>query len=360
MRHLAWAACAALLCSAGPGPAAAASAPAALGPVRAITDTAADGNATALYVYDQASRVWGELYRDQGHGRRMLLTSVGGDLAGAACTVSGDAAYVVTEALDAEDETASDAALFRLRFSSVGGDLSRELLFELSPAFLEGSAQSAGLAPVFAVSADGRRIALPATETGEEDEPIATIRVLSADGEKLWRIPLADESLRVTDLAWSPDGSALAYTALAKPSINELQTANADGSGVYVTDVGARTHRLLHRCRADLVDWGPEADEIIVAARVSDSWGNHVLRIVSAATGRKLEEFSVVGRPVALRCSPEGEALAVQALEGESQIIWLYDAPDEWPHAACELARNEGILSLVGWLRAADETSRAE
>ncbi|UCC68880.1 MAG: PD40 domain-containing protein [Armatimonadota bacterium] len=342
-----------LLVAMGPANAEAGAPPADLGLVYAITETAEGAWRTSIYLRGAGPGPARLLYRDTGEKDQILTKIAGSDLVGSAHTVPPRDIYVMMGEATAADLTTCADALCRLRIADKAEEQDEpEPLLVIPLCFSDASPYGLrNRAPIFAVSADGERIALQALRAGDVRFTRPAIRVLASGGREEWRIALEEQDLYVADLAWSPDGKSLAYLVMPQGDVHTLDEALLPRAGLYLADLEARTTRLVYRCYGRALAWGPRPDLITVAARARDIWDEVYLAQVVVRSGKKVEEFSLPPRAVALSYSDDGRWLAVQSAQGDRQQIWLYPSPEGWGRLFHQVPQQEGRMSLLGWVR---------
>ena len=323
--------------------------------VYGISESGEGTRVTALYAQEVASGSRRELYRDGDEANRILIRIAASGILGAGRASPPGDVYFLMGPTRVSDLSACTDALCRLRIGTEGEQMAPERLFPVPLCFSDESPYGLwNRAPNFAVSADGQRFAVPAMRVGETRLERTSIRVLSADGEEVWRIPLEDERLHVADLAWSPNGAQLAYIVMPYGDEHTLDEALLPKAGVYVADVEDRTTRLLYPCFANTLAWGPGSEEITVAARIGDFWSTKCEgQVIAVPSGQKRRQFSLRGYVTALAYSEEGTHLVVQArCENEDQL-WIYPTTEGWGEPLETEVPEGGVLALLGWARLA-------
>ena len=116
-----------------------------------------------------------------------------------------------------------------------------------------GASAAAGLTPELAFSAQG------------------DIWVGNADGSGLVRLDAAGDD---TSPVWSPDGSRIAFTAIAADGVSRLTVMNADGTGRRVVDVGVVSNLAWSRDGRRIAFVRPTTDGRDVEVRVADANGS--------------------------------------------------------------------------------------
>ena len=330
------------------------------GLVYAITKSSETPPSTAIYLHDISSGARKEVYRDAEEKKRVLTRIAGVDIIHSGRAVPPGEVYLIMGAPTVTEPAACSDALNRLRITDGEQRADPEPLFPLPLCFSYASAYGLwNRAPIFAVSPGAERVALPALRAGETKFERLSIRVLSAAGQEMWRIPLDDQWLDVADLTWSPDGKSLAYIVMPQGDEHTLDEALLPKAGVYLADTEKQTTRFLYHCYADALAWGPKPDRITVAARTGDIWGTgYVIRVLALPSGKKIEEFSARGPVYALAYSHDKKWLAVQVRKESQQQIWLYPASDGWGRLLQEFPREEGWLALLGWALSAESATK--
>jgi hypothetical protein len=332
--------------------------------VFAVTDTAAGSPSTSIYALDIASGKRRLLYRDADEQVHILSSVTGAGVTQAARIIPPSDAAVVLRQTPAESLAECPAALTRLRHIVGEGTPAADPLFPLHMLADGGYAfGERGLGPIFAVSAGGERIAVFSADPAASAPENQAIWILSGSGSREWMIPLEGPSPQVADLAWSPDGRLLAYLVLPRdgPGRGEAPTLEP---GLYLADTVRKTKRLVYPCYAHVLAWGPGPRRITLASLPRDPQRSsmRVLQIIALPSGKKTEEISVRGRVSALAYSDGYRRLAVQAEDADHQRIWLFRPTRGWGwgREICDLAREEGRLSLLGWARRAEAKAGAE
>jgi Tol biopolymer transport system component len=116
-------------------------------------------------------------------------------------------------------------------------------------------------------SPDGRLVAFPATVDSQNNTE--RIDVIAPDGRgrrALWTPELGDFGQNIR-LAWSPDGTKLAFTSDDNRGGYDLYVINRDGSGLR--DVAAAARPNAPEARS--FDWSPDSRRLVVEI-VSDLW----------------------------------------------------------------------------------------
>ena len=327
--------------------------------VYGISESGEGTPVTALYAQEVASGSRRELYRDRDEGNRILIRIAASGILGAGRAAPPGDVYFLMGPTRVSDLNACTDALCRLRIGAEGQQMAPERLFPVPLCFSDASPYGLwNRAPNFAVSVDGRRFAVPAMRVGETRLERTSIRVLSADGEEVWRVPLEDEMLYVADLAWSPNGAQLAYIVMPYGDVHTLDEALLPKAGVYLADVEGRTTRLLYQCFADTLAWGPGSEEITVAARIGDFWSTKCEgQVIAVPSGQKQRQFSLRGYVTALAYSEEATHLVVQARYENEDQLWIYPTTDGWGEPLRMEMPEGGVLALLGWARLAEGAS---
>ncbi len=321
--------------------------------VLALTDTAQHPPVTSLSLHDIKSGAGQSIYQDGAGDRRVLVRIASSDVRGTVRVTGGSIVYAMRGPVEVDSQAACSDALSRLRLTA-GGDAAEaewEAIFPVPLCFSDASPYGLwNRAPLFAVSPDGSRVAVPALRIGDERLERPAIRVLSATGVEEWRLPLPGEWMEVADLAWSPDAKQLAYLVRAQADEHALGEADLSAVGLYLADVEARRTRRISDCRASSLAWGPERDRITVALETpTGPKGGGLISVLRLQDGVEVEEFSANGTVTALAYSDDLQWLAVQATVRDQQIIWLYHASGGWARRVYQLPTSAGRLSLVGW-----------
>lgn len=324
--------------------------------VYAITEASGTPPTTSIHLQEVTSRASRVLYRDASDEDHILIKIAASDVLRSARTVPPRDVYLmIGEASVAEADLAvAGDALCQLHIADGEEEQAPpEPILVIPLCFSDASPYGLwNRAPILAVSSDAERVALSVLRAGEIRFERPAIRVLGSDGSEEWRIVLDQEGLYVADLAWSPDGKSLAYTVMPQADEHTLDEALLPRAGVYLADIEARTTRLLHRCYAEALAWGPKPNRLTVAVRPGDIWaGTRLVRVLSLPSGRRIEEFSVHGQASALAYSDDGEWLAVQTERDGRQQVWLYPAAGSWGRLSYELSEEGSRLSLLGWAR---------
>jgi hypothetical protein len=319
--------------------------------VLALTDTAQHPPVTTLSLRDIKSGTGRSIYQDGAGDRRVLVRIASSDVLGAVRITGSSTVYAMRGPAEVESQAACSDALSRLRLTAGEDAAEWEPIFPVPLCFSDASPYGLwNRAPLFAVSPDGSRIALPALRIGDERLERPAIRVLSATGAEEWRVPLPGEWMEVADLAWSPDARLLAYVVRPQGDEHTVDEAQLSAVGLYLADIGARRTRRISDCRANSLAWGPERNQITVALETATGHrGGGPISVLRLPDGIKVEEFSAKGTVTALAYSDDLQWLAVQATIGDQQIIWLYHASGGWARRVYQLPTSAGRLSLVGW-----------
>ena len=317
----------------------------------AITTPAADPPATSLFLYDIATQSRTDLYVDSSVDQRVIVKMGGADIVGAGRAVGERDIYVMMGPATVDPAGACSDTLSRLRLA--GGDSKWEPIFPVPLCFSDASPYGLwNRAPIFAVDRSQGRVALPALRVGETKLESPSIRVLSATGAEEWRFALPGRWFHITDLAWSPNGKHLAYAVLPEGDEHTLDESQLTSAGVYLADIETRTTRLIYRCYADALAWGPQPDQITLAARPKDMWGPaSVVRVIGVQDGNTVEEFSAPAAIQALSYTDDAQWLAVQSVVASGQVVSLYPASGGWRRQVYELPAGQGRLALLGWVR---------
>ncbi len=316
--------------------------------VYAVANSADPPSATSIYAPDPRSGERHLLYRDAGRDIRIS----GGDRRRGAVPLGraappGDV-FVVAEPTSEGGPSACPTRLTRIRFAGSAAEPAAVPVLPLPLDIGEAPpAREPAKAPVFAVARDGRRFAFASSDTEG-----SVLRIVSSGGYEEWEIVLDHLPGRVADLAWSPDGKSLAFLLIPAGDEQAREGHRTPYAGLYVVQIDTGQPRLVHRCYADALAWGPGPDSITVAARPRGAQRTrHVLRRVALPSGMRVEEFSVEGSVSALSYSDDGQRLAVQSLKDDRQQIWLFQTSDGWGRRLYEVTEDEGRLSLLGWLQ---------
>jgi len=316
----------------------------------AVTQPTERPPVTALYLLDPQSGAATESYRDPKAGLRLLVKMAGSDLLGAAEALLPSDIYALLGPAAADPGALDSLSL--LRVPGPGGQVSWKRVADLPLCFSEASPYGMwNRAPLLAVSPDRSRIAITAVRIGEKVLAGPTIRVLSMYNDQEWQLPLPGKDFRAVDLAWSADGTQLAYAVLPLGDEHTLDASRLPEAGVYLADIQNRTVRLFHHCYPAAVAWAPKGDRLSIAVQ-ADVWsGAGIIRSVSLTNGKRTEEFSVAGAAQALAYSPDGRWLAIQVAETGSQTVQLRATSDGWARAIYRLPAGDGRLVLLGWVR---------
>ena len=320
--------------------------------VYAVTTTTQTPSVTSIYTHETGSPTTRLVYRDSDKQQRILVKIGSSDVLGVARAVPPNDIYLVMGPPTADPARPQDA-LCRLRLAAAAQAYAPEPLFPLPLCFSDASPYAMwNRAPLLAVSNDAKRFALTALRVGETRLDRPAIRILSSQGSEEWQLLLEDRDLYVADLAWSPDGKALAYLVMPLGDDHTLDENLLPKAGVYLADTEARTTRLLHHCYGDALAWHPHANRLAVAVRGGDFWGvRWLVRLLALPSGEKVEEFSLPGPASALAYSDDGDWLAVQASAKNRWQIWLYPTAGDWGRLLFEPPEADGRLALLGWAR---------
>jgi Tol biopolymer transport system component len=109
--------------------------------------------------------------------------------------------------------------------------------------------------------------------------------LVSSSGE------LLDASLhrRAAAPAWSPDGSRMAF--YGEPGISELGGVYAQGSGVWIMDMGTgQVELLLQMDHITSMDWSPDGTKL--AVEVGPPGVSHEVFVLQAGDGQEFSRFS--------------------------------------------------------------------
>jgi hypothetical protein len=325
-----------------------------LGLVLAVTEPTEHPPGTTLFVYHIKRAMRQDIYRDDGDERRVLVKIASSDVTGAARVVGGSAIYAMRGPAQVESPAACSDTLSRLELRP--GDDAAEWQPLLPIPLCFSNASPYGLwnrAPIFSVSADGSRIAMPVVRIGEAQLDQPAIRVLSAEGTEEWRVPLPGEWMEVADLAWSRDAKRLAYLVRPQADEHTIDEAQLSIAGLYLADIGSREVRRVSDCAGSAVAWGPGPNQITIAGGAfPGTRAGGVVSILELPGGVRVEEFSARGIATALSYSPDQQWLAVQTISGTKQAIWLHPVSGGWGSPVYELPTGTGRLSLVGWATA--------
>ncbi len=319
--------------------------------VLALTQPTERPPVTAVFLLDMKSGVRRELYRDDDGDRRLLVKIAGSDVLGAARVIKGSEIYAMRGPAEVDSPAACSDTLSRLRLGSEQAGGQWEPVFSVPLCFSKASPYGLwNRAPLFSLSPDGNRTAMPVLRVGAAALNRPAIRVLSASGAEEWKFPLPGKWMRVADLAWSPTGTQLAYAVAPEADEHTLDKDQVAAAGLYLADVEARTTRRVHQSPAQAVAWGPKPDQITAAfLPAAATGGAPVVSVIRLPQGDKIEEFSLTGLVQALVYSEDCHWLAVQSQQGEHQMIWLYRASGGWGHKVLDLTTSEGRLALLGW-----------
>ncbi|HVX41593.1 MAG TPA: hypothetical protein VHB25_18685 [Gemmatimonadaceae bacterium] len=213
--------------------------------------------------------------------RLLLLTSAA--LTAAACgepgtapIISGDSRVAITTLEQQRPAlfvgSLDGATRTRVRFTGVTDSIPGNFAdFQVKDANLLALA-----APAF--SPDGRRVAVVATLAFDQSEVV----VMNADGTGGKVASVNSQSIG-SDVAWSPDGTRVAYTMSTVPGFG--------GFDVFVTDVAANTVTRLTmgaNVRVTAMRWSADGRSVLYAHNTGTAsngdWTSEVVR-VDAATG---------------------------------------------------------------------------
>jgi len=322
--------------------------------VFALTKPTERPPSTAIFAYDVKAAARTEVYRDADKGDRVLLKIAGSDLLGAGrCFPPGDL-YVIIGPPSVQLGASPSDYLSRLTLGAAAQGWQRLLLIPLS--FSDASPYGLwNRAPIFAISPGANRIAFTALRVGSVKLDRPAIRVMTLAGAEEWQIPLPSSDFTVTDLAWSPDGSRLAYCLLPLGDEHTLDESLLPKAGVYVAEMAKRTASLVYPCYGEAIAWGPKPNRIAVAVHSRDIWSPvDLVQVVVLPVRQKVEEFSVPGSAQALAYA-DGDWLAVQVSKDGRQEIWVYPGTGGLGRRVYERPEGEGRLALLGWARAGGE-----
>jgi hypothetical protein len=262
-------------------------------------------------------------------------------------------AFLVDRTVAEDDPAACPARLVRIELADSRAMPTSRPLFPLPLIYgamdsWERSAETS----LFAVAGNGGRFALVAPSSLGADSHGWSVFVVSATGDMEWEFTLAAPSLRVSDLAWSDDGTLLAWLAVLDDAETNGEVRLAGQEGLYVADIAARSVRLLRRCRGEALAWGPSADRVTLApAPAPGRTDGHLLRVILVPSGIDVEEFSVAGRVSAIAYTADRRHLAIQTESDGRQEIWVFRAAGGWGRRVYETPPDAGRLSLLGWAR---------
>lgn len=313
--------------------------------VYAITATGETPPVTTIWARQPGLGMRRLVYRDTDPDRRALLRVRGSDLLGAARAAPPTDIWMLTGPPTAPEGARERDTLVRLR---LGTETVSQTVLALPP--MGGQDAPYRLwnrAPLLAVSPGGRRLAVVVSRLGEERLEAGAVIVYAADAAEECRIPLPGRGLEAVDMAFSADGRQLAL-ALAPRGREE---AGPQG-GLYLADLEARQVRLVHRCLADGLAWGPGPGRVTVGMRRASFPGQiSVGVVVEATSGRQVEEFSLPAGAVALAYCDDNQWLAVQARTAGADAIWVQPARVGWGRRLEVEGDGKGALALLGWTR---------
>jgi Tol biopolymer transport system component len=172
-----------------------------------------------------------------------------------------------------------------------------------------------GINGVFAWSPDGARLIYV---TKDADTGLLTLYTVRADGTD--RRAVVAGRQRIGALLWSPDSTRFAFTTTEFPSMTALHTANADGSDVTTIESAPAL--------ADIA-WSPDGSRLAYRRSTTGRFGAYELRC-ARADGSDRTTISAGGNvALGIRWSPDGTKVLYRADEELPQVVALYSiAPD--------------------------------
>jgi Tol biopolymer transport system component len=181
--------------------------------------------------------------------------------------------------------------------------------------------QAINTGPVGALSPDGRTViylSKPAGRPTPGQMPHLQLLLARADGSGDARV-FSDLPMSQTP-AWSPDGQAVAFTALAGPP---PQRGRPD-LAIYIADAdGANRHRLrpaeLHPYEIH-PDWSPDGTRLAFATTSGDTADGPVLA-VAASDSSMFQALGVRGESP--RWSPDGRSILYWSERGKNAAIYV-------------------------------------
>ncbi len=320
--------------------------------VFAITKPTEKPPVTTIFTYDLKTDTRTEIYRDTGKADHILLKIASSDLLGASrCLLPGEV-YAIIGPPSAQPGAGPSDYLSRLHIGSPAEGWQHLLPIPLS--FSEASPYGVwNRAPIFAISPMTDRIAFTALRVGAVKLDRPAIRILTLAGVEEWQLPLPSSDFYVTDLAWSPDGSQLAYCLLPLGDEHTLDESLLPKAGIYLAELATHTVSFVYPCYGEAIAWGTKPNRIIVTTHRGDIWGPaDRAQAVALPEGQKVEEYSLAGSGEALSCA-DGDWLAVQIARNNKQEIWLYPGAGGLGRRVYEQTQTEGRLALLGWVRTA-------
>jgi Tol biopolymer transport system component len=152
-------------------------------------------------------------------------------------------------------------------------------------------------------SPDGSKIAFSARAGGNDE-----IHVMNADGSNLLR--LTNDSASDRYPSWSPDGTKLVYASHPNSGDWEIYTMNADGTN----------KRFLTNNNVDDIypAWSPDGRKIAFSRKTSDDFDLFTMNANGSGSQRLLNRDSDDFDPV---WSPDGSRLLFTAVDGNSNIF---------------------------------------
>ena len=156
-------------------------------------------------------------------------------------------------------------------------------------------------------SPDGKRIAV-GLDHQHYQSGHSRIRIHNTDGTKFGEIPT--QSQRVTEIAWSPDGSHLAYVLRGNPTPDpalDKQLHIVDVSAMGSANVAGNTHILKHTSPA----WSPQGDRLAYMEREDCMGLRWKVWILDRETNRTLPVARTTLSLTAVTWLPDGKHLCL-------------------------------------------------
>ncbi len=305
---------------------------------------------STLSILDPRSGVVSEVYRDTKEGERILAKIGGSDLLDVARAMPPNEVYAFIGPPTAESNKATDT----LSCLSLPG-ASWKAVNQIPLSFSEASPYGMwNRAPLLAVSPNRQHFAITALRIGEKALAGPAIRVITMYDAEEWQIPLPSKEFQVNDMAWSPDGTHLAYALIPLGDEHTLDESLLPQAGVYLADLSAHTSALLHHCYPAALAWTPRGDRISVTVS-PDIWSSaNVVRTLAYPNALRVEEFSVAGSAEAICYSDDGQWLAIQVIGDGTHTVQLRPTTGGWPQTIYQLSASDGRLALLGWIRMRD------